>query len=152
MIRSLSKQAVLRAIGVKASISEGTMRRIRFLATAQLEETVHHFFEDMLVKQLHSPFAGRGDSSSVIFCGSFHACATYLKKSINQPISCPLPDFSSVEHYKDGIETYFVWLPLATNSSLAFMNLIEVYASVLPNLSHVASARMRSPTLPPEER
>ncbi len=84
MIRSLSKQAVLRAIGVKASISEGTMRRIRFLATAQLEETVHHFFEDMLFKRLHSPFAGRGDSSSVIFCGSFHACATYLIDNINQ--------------------------------------------------------------------
>ncbi|KAK5697861.1 hypothetical protein LTR97_006820 [Elasticomyces elasticus] len=30
------------------------------------------------------------------------------------------------------------------------MKRIEVYASVFPNLSHVTSARMRSPTLPPE--
>lgn len=29
---------------------------------------------------------------------------------------------------------YFVWLPLATNSSLLFVNLIDVYANVLPTV------------------
>lgn len=50
------------------------------------------------------------------------------------------------------ILTYFVWLPLATISSLLFINLIEVYARVLPNLSQVTSALIVSPTLPPELR
>jgi hypothetical protein len=69
--------------------------------------------------------------------------------------------------------THFVWLPLATSSSCSFVKRIEVYASVLPtgcikisilqmnrskgklfniHLSHVTSARMTSPILPPEAR
>lgn len=57
----------------------------------------------------HSPtgpyFPGRGDSSSVMFSGLSHAMAMNL-----------------------------VWLPRATSSSLAFVNLIDVYASVLPTV------------------
>lgn len=53
----------------------------------------------------HDLFSGFGDSSSVILFGSFQATATY-----------------------------FVWLPRATSSSLPFVNLIEVYARVLPTV------------------
>lgn len=67
---------------------------------------------------------------------------------------------------------HLVWLPRATSSSLLLMNLMDVYASILPtvannqviisrnifmegmslHLSQLTSARMRSPTLPPELR
>lgn len=81
-----------------------------------------------------------GDNSSTIFFSSFHASATYLP--IHHFVSFPLRSVES--------GTYFVWLPLATNSSLPFKNLMLVYANVFPNLSQVTSARSISPILPPE--
>jgi len=48
-------------------------------------------------QHIHCPFSGRGDSSSVMFCGSFHACATYLINDISQSRPfCPVPDRSPV--------------------------------------------------------
>lgn len=64
--------------------------------------------------------AALGLSSSTMFFGSFHASATYL-----------------------------VWLPLANTSPFSVMNRTEVKASVFPNLSHVTSASILSPILPP---
>ena len=80
------------------------------------------------------------DISSTMFFSSFHASVTYL--SIHQVVSTALPNAGTVTH--------FVWLPLATISSLPFRNLILVYAKFFPNLSQVTSARSVSPILPPE--
>lgn len=80
------------------------------------------------------------DKSLITFLLSFHAIATYL--FMLQFISDPLPNSEGVTH--------FVWLPLATNSSSPFKNVVLVYANVFPNLSQVTSARIKSPILPPD--
>ena len=54
-----------------------------------------------------------------MFLGSFQAKLTYL---LHVSDRCIL-------RYE---ATHFVWLPLATNSSLLLKNLIDVYANVLP--------------------
>lgn len=60
--------------------------------------------------QHHLPYSFFGDSSSTMLFGSFHASATYL-----------------------------VWLPRANTSPLLLLNLIDVYANVLPTARSLAS-------------
>jgi hypothetical protein len=60
----------------------------------------------------------------------------YLCKAKSAVISCDHSTHADNEikdrKASDGLDTYLVWLPLATNSFLLLKNFIEVKASVLP--------------------
>ena len=102
----------------------------------------------MYIFRLYCGFSGLGDSTSVMFCGSFHARAMYLKATGQQSQAT----ICTYLHLQEGRAcTHFVWLPLATSSSCSFVKRMEVYASVLPTVitGVLASALFASGVIDP---
>lgn len=83
--------------------------------------------------RLYCAFSGLGDSTSVMFCGSFHASAMYLTCT-GQQSRTYLSHMSGRKRVGDDRNTHLVWLPLATSSSCSFVKRMEVYARVLPTV------------------
>lgn len=84
--------------------------------------------EHTLAKRTENPIIHRyslGDNSSTMLFSSFHARATYLSQPCTSA-QFPFWAISIVGEEGGRVQAYFVWLPRATNSSLTFVNWMEV--------------------------